>query len=60
LNDLPENSRRDNMRYALFVGCTVAYKLPHIEAATRYVMDALGRSPLFLLPGSKWGPLLQL
>ena len=29
------------MRVALFIGCTVAYKLPHIEAATRYVMDAL-------------------
>jgi heterodisulfide reductase subunit B len=29
------------MRYALFVGCTVAYKLPHLEAATRYVIDAL-------------------
>jgi heterodisulfide reductase subunit B len=48
LNDLTENSRRDNMRYALFVGCTVAYKLPHIEAATRYVMDALGIYPVDL------------
>ena len=48
MNDLPENSRRDNMRYALFVGCTVAYKLPHIEAATRYVMDALGIYPVDL------------
>ncbi len=41
MNDLTENSRRDSMRYALFIGCTVAYKLPHIEAASRYVMDAL-------------------
>jgi heterodisulfide reductase subunit B len=30
------------MRYAFFIGCTVAYKLPHIEAASRYVLDALG------------------
>lgn len=29
-------------RYAFFVGCTVAYKLPHIEAASRRVLDALG------------------
>jgi len=48
LKDLTENSRRDNMRYALFVGCTVAYKLPHIEAATRYVMDAVGIYPVDL------------
>jgi heterodisulfide reductase subunit B len=48
LNDLTENSRRNNMRYALFVGCTVAYKLPHLEAATRYVMDSLGIYPVDL------------
>jgi heterodisulfide reductase subunit B len=30
------------MRYALFIGCLVAYKLPHIEAASRFVLDALG------------------
>jgi len=48
LNDLTENSRRDNMRYALFVGCTGAYKLPHLEAATRYVMDSLGIYPVDL------------
>jgi heterodisulfide reductase subunit B len=36
------------MRYALFIGCTVAYKLPHIEAATRYVMKALGIDPVDL------------
>jgi len=36
------------MRYALFVGCTVAYKLPHLEAATRYVMDSLGIYPVDL------------
>jgi heterodisulfide reductase subunit B len=29
------------MRFALFVGCTAAYKLPHIEAASRFVMNAL-------------------
>ena len=38
---MTENSSGDSMRFALFIGCTVAYKLPHIEAATRYVMDAL-------------------
>jgi len=48
LNDLNENSRPDRMRYALFVGCTVAYKLPHLEAATRYVMNALGIYPVHL------------
>jgi len=48
LNDLTENSCRNNMRYALFVGCTVAYKLPHLEAATRYVMDSLGIYPVDL------------
>jgi heterodisulfide reductase subunit B len=36
------------MRYALFVGCTVAYKLPHIEAASRHVMKALGIYPVDL------------
>ena len=64
MNDLTENRRRDSMRFAFFIGCTVAYKLPHIEAASRYVMDALDIDPvdlaLFLLPGSKWCPLLQL
>ena len=35
------------MRYALFIGCTVAYKLPHIEAATRHVMKALGIYPIY-------------
>lgn len=48
MNDLTENSHRDNIRYALFVGCTVAYKLPHLEAATRYVMDSLGIYPVDL------------
>jgi heterodisulfide reductase subunit B len=36
------------MRYAFFIGCTVAYKLPHIEAATRRVMDVLDIDPLDL------------
>lgn len=36
------------MRFALFIGCTVAYKLPHIEAASRYVMDALDIDPVDL------------
>lgn len=36
------------MRYAFFIGCTVAYKLPHIEAASRYVMDALDIYPVDL------------
>jgi heterodisulfide reductase subunit B len=31
-----------NDRYAFFVGCTVAYKLPHLEAASRRVLEALG------------------
>jgi len=42
LSDRSENRHPNNKRYALFIGCTVAYKLPHIEAASRYVMDALG------------------
>jgi heterodisulfide reductase subunit B len=33
---------------AFFTGCTVAYKLPHIEAASRYVMDALDIDPVDL------------
>ena len=48
MNDLIENRQRDSRRYALFIGCTVAYKLPHIEAATRYVMDALDIIPVDL------------
>ena len=48
LSDLADNSPGDNMRFALFVGCTVAYKLPHLEAATRYVMEALGIYPVDL------------
>lgn len=42
MSDRIENRHPTTMRYALFIGCTVAYKLPHIEAASRYVMDALG------------------
>ena len=41
MNGQTEKKQRDNSRYALFIGCTVAYKLPHIEAASRYVMEAL-------------------
>ncbi len=41
LGDLTENGHENSLRFAFFVGCTVAYKLPHIEAATRYVMKAL-------------------
>jgi heterodisulfide reductase subunit B len=40
LNESTDN--RGDHRYAFFVGCTVAYKLPHIEAASRRVLDALG------------------
>jgi heterodisulfide reductase subunit B len=36
------------MRFAFFTGCTVAYKLPHIEAASRCVMDALDMDPVEL------------
>lgn len=31
-----------NGRYALFLGCTIPYKLPQLEAATRFVMEKLG------------------
>ena len=48
MNDLTENRDLGSMRFALFIGCTVAYKLPHIEAATRYVMDALDIYPVDL------------
>jgi len=48
LNDLTENRRRDKIRVAFFIGCTVAYKLPHIEAASRCVMDALDIDPVDL------------
>jgi heterodisulfide reductase subunit B len=48
LNDPTENSLEHNGRYAFFVGCAVAYKLPHIEAATRYVMDTLALDPIDL------------
>lgn len=48
MNDPTKNSLRDNGRYAFFIGCTVAYKLPHIEAATRYVMDTLALHPVDL------------
>jgi len=48
LTDLTENRRRESMRVAFFIGCTVAYKLPHIEAASRYVMDALDIDPVDL------------
>jgi heterodisulfide reductase subunit B len=40
LNAANENLQSDRA-YALFIGCTVAYKLPHIEASARYVIDAL-------------------
>jgi len=42
LSDQSEIRHLNNSRYALFIGCTVAYKLPHIEAASRYVIDSLG------------------
>ena len=48
LDDLSENRPPDGRHYAFFIGCTVAYKLPHIEAASRYVMDALGIYPVDL------------
>lgn len=41
MKDRTKNRHRGTMRYALFIGCTVAYKLPHIEAASRYVLDVL-------------------
>ena len=46
MNEPVENRQSENMRYALFIGCTVAYKLPHIEAASRYVMDVVGIQPV--------------
>jgi heterodisulfide reductase subunit B len=48
LRDPTESPNPNDRRYALFVGCTVAYKLPHIEAACRYVMDALKLVPVDL------------
>lgn len=48
VSDPTENRRGDNRRYAFFIGCTVAYKLPHIEAATRRVMDGLDIDPVDL------------
>jgi len=47
-SDPSEKKYRDTTRYAFFIGCTVAYKLPHIEAATRYVMDRLNIDPVDL------------
>ena len=38
----------DSRPYALFVGCMVAYKMPHLEAASRFVMEALGMQPVDL------------
>ena len=48
MNDPTENGHGDSKRFALFIGCTVAYKLPHIEAATRFVMNALDIHPVDL------------
>ncbi len=48
MSDPAENSLLDNGQYAFFVGCTVAYKLPQIEAACRYVMDTLALDPVDL------------
>jgi heterodisulfide reductase subunit B len=48
LNDPTAKRNHNPERYALFIGCTVAYKLPHIEAASRYVMDALDLQPVDL------------
>jgi heterodisulfide reductase subunit B len=36
-----ENSK-DKEKFALFFGCTIPYKLPHLEAASRFVMEKLG------------------
>lgn len=35
----PESVKSD--KFALFLGCTIPYKLPHLEAATRFVIDKL-------------------
>ena len=48
MNHTAEKSLQDNAQYAFFVGCTVAYKLPHIEAACRYVMNTLALHPVDL------------
>ena len=48
MNDPTENYLQNDGRFAFFVGCIVAYKLPHIEAATRYVMDTLALDPVDL------------
>jgi heterodisulfide reductase subunit B len=48
VSDPSEKGDRDTARYAFFIGCTVAYKLPHIEAATRRIMDALNIDPVDL------------
>ena len=48
MSDSTENRRPESMRFALFSGCTVAYKIPHLEAATRYVMAALDIDPVDL------------
>ena len=42
LSGREEHRKHENMRFALFIGCTAAYKLPHIEAASRRVLDVLG------------------
>lgn len=39
---IERSEKRSSPSYAFFAGCTVAYKLPHIEAASRRVLDALG------------------
>jgi heterodisulfide reductase subunit B len=48
LNQRAESTHRETLRCALFIGCTIAYKLPHIEAASRYVMEGLGVEPVDL------------
>ena len=48
MNDPIEKKIGNGRRFALFIGCTVAFKLPHIEAATRYVLDVLDLDPVDL------------
>jgi heterodisulfide reductase subunit B len=35
------DANRDRHQYALFAGCTIPYRLPHLEASVRFVLDKL-------------------
>ncbi len=37
-----EENNNGNTKYALFLGCTIPYRLPFLEAATRFVFKKLG------------------